>query len=261
MFQKLQPHKGHATLYLLLLIAIPALMIMLRECSARTLPPRHEPIATGDTINVAIEISPVGVTMSGDTLSGTYYNLIRTLCATHGRPVVFHPFTQLETALKGLDEGKYQIVASAIPVTAELKERYLFVVSPDIDRQVLVQLRDSAGNLPVTDQFGLGGRHVTVPAGSPFISRLHNLSREIGDTIFITEDPQYSSEQLIILTALGEIPNAVVNASVASRMLPSYPRLDASLEISFNQFQGWAVAKSDSTLQATFTRWLEEACE
>ena len=145
------------------------------------------------------------------------------MCAVNNRQVVFHPFTRLETALEGLETGRYQLVVSDIPATAEMKDRYLFVRPVGIDRQVLVQRRDSSGNIDIHNQFDLAKRQVTVPAGSPFISRLHNLSREIGDTIYITEDPEYSSEQLIVLTALGEVHNVVVNAGghLISQRIPT----------------------------------------
>lgn len=259
--EKLQHKKGSAALYISLLIVVVLSMIMLRQCSSKGLAPRHETISQGDTINVAIEISPMGVIMTGDTLGGVYYDMVRQLCNSHGRQVTFHPFTRLETALQGLDDGRYQIVVSDIPATAEMKKRYIFVKPVGIDRQVLVQHRDSAGNVAISNQFDLAKQEITVPAGSPFIYRLHNLASEIGDTIYIKEDPEYSSEQLIILTALGEIPNVVVSAGIAASMLKIYPQLDASLEISFNQFQGWAMLPRDSVLFKTINSWIEESNE
>ena len=131
-----------------------------------------------------------------------------------------------------------------IPATAELKSHYCFVNPGDVDRQVLVQLADSTGALEVATQTDLGYKHVAVPVGSPFIARLRALSHEIGDTIYVDEDPSYSSEQLVILTALGEVPRAVVSEGVARRLLRRYPRLDASVPVSFRQFQGWAMTDS-----------------
>ena len=63
----------------------------------------------------------MGVTTLGDTLGGYYYDLINKLASKHGRPLKFHPFTQLQTALTGLDEGRYRLVVSDIPITSELK--------------------------------------------------------------------------------------------------------------------------------------------
>lgn len=259
MFERIQHKKRSFPMYLLLLLIAIGLMIGLRQCSARNLPERSEKVAGGDTINVAIEISPMGVTTLGDTLGGYYYDLINKLASKHGRPLKFHPFTQLQTALTGLDEGRYQLVVSDIPITSELKNRYRFIQAGEIDRQVLVQRRDTTGEVECATQFDLAGKHVTVPHNSPFISRLRNLSHEIGDTIYVTEDPQYSSEQLIIMTALGEIPNAVVSARVATPLLRRYPDLDASLEISLNQFHGWAMSHRDSTLQREIASWLTDS--
>lgn len=256
MFEKLPHKKGSASLYLLFLAASIGLMSMLKQCSAKTLPPRQDTIASGDTLNVAIEISPMGVTMHADTLSGTYYDMVRELCAAHNRPVMFHPFTQLETALEGLDKGKYQLVVSDIPATAHMKSKYIFINPVGLDKQVLIQRRDNSGNIRITNQFDLAKQSITVPIGSPFITRLENLSREIGDTIYIHLDSTYSSEQLIILAAIGEADNVVANARTAAPLLKRYPNLDGSLEISFNQFQGWALAPRDSMLRDTLNNWL-----
>lgn len=256
MFEKMQHKKGNAPLYMLLLAIVVIVMAMLRQCSVKTLPQRHEPIAGGDTINVAIEISPVGVTLQRDTLSGTYYDMLADMAAAHGRPLKFHPFTQLQHALDGLDEGRYQIVVSDIPATTELKEKYLFVDPVAIDKQVLVQRRDTSGTIAIKSQVDLAHRRVNVPHGSPFISRLNNLAREIGDTIIVVEDPDYSTEQMIMLVALGELDNVVVNARTARHLLDKYPDLDASVGISFNQFQGWAISPRDTLLRDTLNAWL-----
>lgn len=256
--QRLPQKKGSLSLYILLLLLAVGAMASLRICSRPTLPPRVELSAGGDTLNVAIEISPMGATMAGDTLSGVYYNMLREAAASHGRPLRFHPFTRLETALQGLDEGRYQLVVSDIPATAALKEKYLFVDPVGIDRQVLVQRRDTTlaeDTTLITTQLGLAGKEVVVPKGSPYIARLVNLSHEIGDTIYIKEDAEYSSEQLIVLTALGEVSRVVVSEHVAKPLLKRYPELDASLDISFNQFHGWALNRNDSTLRDTISSW------
>ena len=144
---------------------------------------------------------------------------------------------------------------SDIPATADMKERYLFVQPGEIDKQVLVQRKDTTGAVPYANQFDLAGQHITLPNNSPFISRLRNLSHEIGDTIYVTEDLQYSTEQLVIMTAIGEVDNAVASARVAAPLLQRYPNLDASLEISFNQFQGWAMSPKDTILHREIESW------
>ena len=276
MFRRLTVKRGNLSLYLLLLLVAVSAMIGVRQCSSPTIAPRNEHIAGGDTLNIAIEISPMSLATVGDSLGGYYYNLLQRIGNEHGRPMRFHPFTQLKDALIGLDEGRYQLVVSDIPATSEMKSRYIFIEPGEIDRQVLVQLRkvnqsestDSIGGhngtsdnetvsaLAIPSQFHLGGMHVTLPKGSPFATRIRNLSHEIGDTIIVDEDPAYSSEQLIILTALGEIQLTVASERLVNPMLARYPQLDASIPVSFNQFQGWAMLPADSLLRDTIASWL-----
>lgn len=251
--QKLQPRRGSLLLYIVLLALALGLMLTARQCSSRRIGPAPDQTAGGDTLNVAIEISPTSLSLSGDTLSGPYYNLLRQACARHHRPVRFHPYTRIEDALQWLASGRCRLIVGDLPVTAELRDSLIFLNPIAVDKQVLVQLKDSVA---VKNQFDLGGRTVHLPAGSPYIQRLHNLAHEIGDTIYITEDPEYSSEQLLILTAIGEIPLAVVNSETADALKARYPQLDTSVEISLNQFQSWALSPADSLLRDTLNLWL-----
>ena len=223
-FQKLQPRRGSMLLYIVLLVVALGLMLSARQCSTSRIGLPPDMTAGGDTLNVAIEISPTSLSLAGDTLSGAYYNLLRQTCASHNLPVRFHPYTRLEDALQWLSEGRCRLIVGDLPVTAELRDSLIFLNPVGVDKQVLVQLR--------------------------------NLSHEIGDTIYITEDPEYSSEQLVILTALGEIPLAVVNSETASALKSRYPRLDTSVEISLNQFQSWALSPRDSLLRDSLNLWL-----
>ena len=61
---------------------------------------------------------------------------------------------------------------------------------------------------------------------------------------------------MIMLVALGELDNVVVNERTARPLLEKYPTLDASVGISFNQFQGWALAPADTLLRDTINSWL-----
>lgn len=253
--RNLQQKKGSIYLYLALLIVAVALMVSIRGCSVKKIGPRPDGFAGGDTINVAIEVSPTGLSMHGDTLSGVYYDLIRQTFARHHRKVKFHPYTLLEDAVKWLQNGRCQMIVGDLPVTAEMRDSLIFVNPVGVDRQVLVQINDS---LAIRNQFELAGKEVYVAKNSPFGQRLRNLAREIGDTIYVIEDSSYSAEQLVILTAVGEIPRAVVNRSAAETLAKRYPRLDLSVDISLSQFQSWALMPRDSLLRDSINVWLAE---
>ena len=135
--------KGRLGVLVASLVAAIALMFAARQCSSGRIGERPDMFAGGDTLNVAIEISPTGMSLAGDTLSGEYYDLIRKLCREHGVPVKFHPFTRPEDAVEWLLSGRCRLLVGDIPVTAETRESFIFVDPVGLDRQVLVQLRDT----------------------------------------------------------------------------------------------------------------------
>lgn len=249
--------RSRLSLYLLALVLALMALFLARKCST----PRPGPVidrrAGGDTINVAIELSPMTLSVSSDTLSGFSYDLIRALADAHSRPLRFNGFTNLPDALQRLLDGRFDIVIADMPVTSSLRKSFIFTDPVYLDRAVLVQLRDSLGQLPIPGQQALAKRNVWVPSSTPLTTRLHALGREIGDTIYVHEDPDYAEEQLVMLVALGEIPCAVVNGRTARSLAKDYPDLDISVEISFNQFKAWALAPRDSLLRDTLNAWLQ----
>lgn len=253
----LQPIKGRLPLYGLLLLMAIAIMAMLKHCSHGDVPVESSK-SGGDTLDVAIEISPIALSTRADTLGGFYYDLMRIIASKENRPVKFIPFSQIESALGGLAEGRYDIVISDLPITTAMREKFLFTDPIALDREVLVQLKDSiSGTPPAKNQHDLRGDTVWIPAGSPFRDRLINLSHEIGDTIYVMESPDYASEQLVMLVAIGDLPRAVVNERIAQSLAKRYPRLDLSVDISFTQFQSWAVNKNQQPLLDSLNTWLK----
>ncbi len=236
-------------LYITLLVAALACMWMLRKCSTPSpysaAESRH---SGGDTIDVAIEYSPLSIYRYGDTLGGFNYDMLRLISRNENIPLKFHPLTALPEALDGLDRGLYDVVVADIAASADYQKRYSLTRPVYIDRQVLVQMRDSV--LMVKSPLQLAGKEVWVSANASVVSRLHNLAAEIGDSIIVHQDSVYGSEQLVMLVAAGEISLAVVNESLARSMAADYPLLDFGTEVSFSQFQPWLLRKSDTILTA-----------
>ena len=86
---------------------------------------------------------------------------------------------------------------------------------------------------------------------SPAAERLSNLAREIGDTIIVRHDSIRSAEQLFMLTAVGKVPRAVINAAKAAALAKDNPEFDISTPVSFTQFQSWVVNKDNPVLADT----------
>lgn len=249
---------NHRALALVLLLALTiALMFMLKKCSYNRQSIGTDIPSSGDTLDVAIEYSPLSLYTYNDTLGGFNYDLMR-LIATHNKlKIKFHPIVSLTEALVNLQNGNYDILLAELPMTTEYKDTYLFTEPVYLDRQVLVQLKDSiTSQTRISTQLDLAGDTVWVVANSPFVYRISNLAREIGDTIYVETDSVYSAEQLFILTATKEIKQAVINERIAKLMVQDYPQVDINTNISFTQFQSWLLNKNDSTLCDSLNIWL-----
>lgn len=250
--------KGHVIVYIALLVAVFVIMILTRNIAGKGMSTQNGDKLHSDSLRIAIQISPIGVSTNGDTLGGFYYDMVRRMATDEKLTLKIEGFTQVKTALKELEEGKYDIVISDIPITKDLRDKYLFTNPIYADRQVLVQLADSiTGDIPIKSVSDLRGDTVYIAAQSPFMPRLRNLSRELGDTIYVFQDQHYGPEQMMLLTAIGQLKNVVVNEQTAKAVAKDYPQLDLSLTLSFNQFQSWAVSNKKPGLLDSLNVWIE----
>lgn len=218
--------------------------------------------AAKDVLSVAIELSPMTYfPCEGDSITGYDYELLEEIGRLHGLRFSFYPYSDVEEALKGLDEGKFDIVAGDLTATTDLRDRgYILTDNIYLDRQVLAQRVDSAGGRPaITNLRDLAGIDTLwVPSGVHYRRRLENLQNEMGDTIHFVAAPGATSEHLAIAVAIGEIPYAVVSAKAAEKLAGEYPSLDISTPVSLSLIQTWAVAPGNKALADSLNVWLDE---
>lgn len=245
--------------YLVMLAIAIFAMVAIRHCSGGDAESSGLTKSGGDTIDVAIEYSPLMCYTYADTLGGFNYDLIRMLAAQHNRAVKFHPVVTLQDALRYLEQGRVDMLVAQFPVTKENRNRLLFTDEVYIDRQVLLQRRLADGTVAVKTQLDLAGDTVYVVEGSPMKERILNLSNEIGDSIYVKEEPLYGPEQLFLQVAGGEIEYAVVNRRIAESLIGNYPAVDISTSISFSQIQAWALAKGSEKMLGEINQWLRGA--
>ncbi len=243
--------RGQMILYLVLLAVVVGFMVALSMCDKPVVQSSSRP-SGGDTLDIAIEYSPVTYYTYDDTLGGYNYDLLRLISNNTGCPLKFHPMVTLEKALAGLDDGRYDVVVAQYPMTAGDTARYCFTQPIYIDQQVLVQQR---GSHAIHSQLDLAGDTVWTVKGSPMTQRIASLSREIGDTIYVHVDELYGPEQLMMMVSAGEIRYAVVNRSIARAMASKLPNLDRSVAISLSQFQSWIVSKQRQGLCDSLNLW------
>ena len=89
-----------------------------------------------------------------------------------------------------------------------------------------------------------------------------NVAHEIGDTIYVEEGTKIMrAGPLVIMVAKGDIEFAVINENMAQQMASEFPEIDYQTDISFTQFQSWALRKTSPVLLDSLNVWLKDIKE
>jgi membrane-bound lytic murein transglycosylase MltF len=253
--------KHHKTilLYLLLLSAVLIAMTALYR-SSRPVPTRDCPeIRSEGILRIVTEYNQLGYFVAGDTIEGFQYELSRAIAELSGLEIQTFLEMSLPESFSGLENNRYDIIARNIPVTSEIKDSYLFTDPVVLNRQVLVQRTAEANRSipPIRNQLELAGKTLYIPEESPALLRIINLQHEIGDTVYTIQEDRYSTEQLIIMVAKGDIDYAVCDHRIAAISKKILPEIDIDTDISFTQLQSWAVRKTSPILRDSLNTWFK----
>ena len=190
----------------------------------------------------------------------TEYELSQAIAKLSGLEVQTHLEMSLAKSFEELSDNKCDVIARNIPITSEMRENYLFTEPIVLNKQVLVQRTAEANNgqAPIRNQLDLAQKTLYIPKDSPALLRLQNLGHEIGDTIYVVEDELYSTEQLMIMVAKGDIDYAVCDQQIARMTQKKLPEVDILTDVSFTQLQSWAVRKDSPVLLDSLNSWLQQ---
>lgn len=242
----------------LVLAAAIALFCTQREDGDRAYPPRdYGEIARSGVLRAVTEYNAISYHVSGDTLQGFDYELLNAFAAEKGLRLEITPVMSFEHRLKGMGEGKFDILATGTTITTQSRDTLLFTHPFALSRQVLVQRKEKDSTALIRTQLDLAHKHLHVIKGSPALLRLHNLINEIADTIYIEEVEQYGPEQLLAMVSDKDIDYAVCDENIARPLLPHFPNLDINTAISFTQFYAWGVSKHAPALLDSLNLWLD----
>ena len=254
--------KKRLYLYVILLVLVVTAMIMLRnlltgKSNQIEVNDYNEIIERGE-MNVVTDYNTIGYFVSGDTIQGFQYELINALQKEWGIDINIFLENNLQDNLKGLEEGKYDLIARSIPVNSELKGNFSFTEPLILNKLVLVQRKSQFNDSiePLRQHLELAKKTIHVAEGSPSMLRLNNLSYEIGDTIHVVENTTYEAEQLVMMVASGEIEYTVCDEKVALRLSEKLPEIDIETDISFTQIESWAVRINSPILLDSVNSWL-----
>jgi membrane-bound lytic murein transglycosylase MltF len=217
-------------------------------------------IKSSGVLNVVTEYNSIDYYVSGDSIAGFQYELCKYVEKRSGLKVNIRLENNLETCINNLEHNLYDIIARNIPITNESREMLAFTIPIAQSKQVLVQRKSTENDSTayIYNQIDLANKTVYVSKNSPVVFRLENLSEEIAEPIYIEEISAYTAEQLIYMVSDGYIDYAVVDNEIALKNLQLFPNIDTNIDISFTQFQAWAVRKNAPVLLDSLNSWLSD---
>jgi membrane-bound lytic murein transglycosylase F len=160
----------------------------------------------------------------------------------------------IDEALELLQEGKADLVAVGLSVSADRKEMMRFTDPIMQSSEVLVQRKpngwfrmtaENIGQQLVRGQVDLAGRTIYVQKGSSYAQRLYNLERESGIDIGIIEVP-YDAEELAHQVSRGEIEFTVCDDYMVNIIGALHSELDFGTSVSLPQDIAWSVREEGS---------------
>ncbi|MDE6562537.1 MAG: transglycosylase SLT domain-containing protein [Muribaculaceae bacterium] len=213
-----------------------------------------------DTLKVGMLNSPTTYFDYRGTPMGYDYELMERFSKFYGLQFKVVVGGTISEMITWLDEGKIDILASPVPVTAEFQDRALLCGPRNVSSQVLVQKNDVKNDSIVKDVTDLVGREVTVQNDSKYFYRIQNLNEEIGGGIKIKTIAKdtISDDDLLNMVWKGEIPLTVVDSDVAEAALSYYPGLDISVKVSLDQYSRWAVAPDAHGIAKALDKWFAD---
>ncbi len=249
-------------------IAIIVFAIIMTSCQCRRNKGQHIDlegmhIELPDTLRVGMLNSPTTYFDYRGTPMGYDYELMSRFSKFYGLQFKVVVGGNISEMIQWLDEGKIDIVASPVPVTAEFQDRALLCGPRNVSSQVLIQKTDQPKDSLIKDVTELVGKEVIVQNDSKYLYRMQNLNEEIGGGIKITPIAKdtISDDDLLSMVWKGEIPMTVVDSDVAEAALSYYPGLDISVKISLDQYSRWAVAPDSQGIAKALDRWFADEKE
>jgi len=191
---------------------------------------------------------------------GFDYELVKDFARSLGVKLEVRLLSDVDKMFELLNRGEGDLIASNLTVTPERSEIVGFSAPLYTSREVLVQRLsppDSAAYPHITDTAQLHLIPIWVHKYSSFYSRLKHMETQAGIPFRIQEAPgQISTEDLIRLTASGELSATVTDENLAIIQQEEYPELDMSLAISGDEQIAWAVRSNSSQLLEALNSWL-----
>lgn len=221
-------------------------------------PRDYQEIRDRGRIRVATTRGEIGYLSTDEQIKGYSYEMVKKMTDRDSLELEVVLLDDIETAIKGVQQQQYDLIAFPIPKTAAMAEKISLTTPLFSTKQVLIQQVDSLTNRPtITQHKELDSTTIHLPIDSPHRLRLKHIEEEIViDMTLITVS--HSTEELVKQVADGTIQLTICNYLQAKKLQQQYPNIDLSLPISFEQKYCWGVSKDSPQLLDRVNIFLSE---
>lgn len=216
----------------------------------------YDDIAELGRIRVLTDNSSIGFRVDGDSVYGFQYEIIKAFAVKMGVELEISENDDSRESMDDLMAGSYDIIASMQPQIAEYAEKVLFTKPLQVNRQMLVQRKDSVGF--VRKQYELAGDTISLPRNSPYKMLVDHLSDDIADTIYTSDLKNTTADVAVKMVAEGIIRYTICSERMSKKMIQAYPQLDISLPVGFQQECVWVVNINATILQKKLNEFLTD---
>ncbi|MFY0607823.1 MAG: transporter substrate-binding domain-containing protein [Cyclobacteriaceae bacterium] len=217
-------------------------------------------------ITAIIDNSSTGLFIYKGNIMGYEYDLLKEFAKSQNLELKIDITPSISEAFDKLNSGEGDILAYNLTVTKERKKRIAFTHYHNLVKMVLVQrkpdnwrdmkLHEIEATL-IRNPVELIGKEVIVRNSSSYLSRLQNLSDEIGgDIIIVQDEPDVETEAIIRKVAEGEIDYTVADEDVALVNSTYYRNIDVRTAVSFPTQIAWGARKNDPVLLDSLNNWI-----
>jgi membrane-bound lytic murein transglycosylase F len=213
----------------------------------------YERIAERGIIDACVYHNATDYYLHEGTPRGFHHELLNDFADHMGLKLHVEIDSNFDTALQGLKEDHYDLVAMSLCVTPQRQEEILFSDPLFHTRWVLVQ---NTTTPPLHSPHQLAGREIACQPGGEGKRLLEHLRDSLRLSFSITEREGHTYEDILLLVEQGEIPLAITTEHVARVAKQQLTRLDYSLALSAPLPVAWACPREAGFLLSDINHWL-----
>lgn len=239
------------------LVLLVVLLVITRSQRDRDL----SDIVSDGRITVLIDSGEHGFTRDSTKVYGFQYEVVKRFADQLGVELVILQEPDHNKGNKELLQGDCDLIVSLQPLVQDSGQQIVSAYPLVETNLMLVQLPDSAGNLPVSTQYELDSCEIVLVKASPFSSVLSVVANDLAIFPVIVESNYTALDDLVKRVATGEVSYTVCPAYLTKRLQKRYPTVDMSLPLTFHLQLGWTVRSSSVELKSKLDEFIRNFVE